>query len=456
MSAVRRVWRAFAEVLFVAVSFGHCHAAGAEANDVALLEATASPEVVVRRAIAAACRSTAPEGINRFVAEHLRPGGRAWPARQLMAGWQRRLETPGGVLTIDRIAPRDYLHHMTVSFDAQTPSGERRPTLMAVTNFDCSIKEARRLVYEPAGMLAWLELLSPDFEPVGARYALNPPMPGFAGPRGVPVALIDSGVNYTLPQIALRLARDRAGRALGYDYWDMDPRPFDAHPARSPFVMDRHGTRIASVLLRGAPMATIVPYRYPRPRMARMRTLIDDAASHGVVIVNISLVSTERWEWLPFEDAAWRHRDMLFVAAAGNNGRDLASWPAYPPKFELTNLLVVTSATNDGELAPGANFSAHQVDVMVPAVDVLSTGFDGAEQTSFGSSFAAARVSALAACLLSANPGWRASQLKQAIVERAKARPRPSHVRFGHLDEADLLVDGVCPGVAHGVQTRTE
>ncbi|MGI9333265.1 MAG: S8 family serine peptidase [Gammaproteobacteria bacterium] len=400
----------------------------------------------MQRAIDAACNSHAPEGIDRFVSMYLRPGGQAWPARRLMAGWQRRFETPGGLLSIDRFAPRDYLHHMAVSFEAESEGGVTRPTLLAVTNYHCTIKDVRRLTYSPDGMLAWLELLSPAFEPVGVRHALNPPVPRVAGPSGVPVAIIDSGVNYTLPQIALRLARDEHGHALGYDYWDMDARPFDAHPARSPFVIERHGTRIASVVLREAPVATIVPYRYPRPRMARMRTLVEDAASQDVVIVNLSLVSTERKEWLAFEYAASQHPDMLFVAAAGNFGRDLAAWPAYPAAFDLPNLIVATSSTRTGDLAEGANFGASQVDVMVPAVEVRAAGFDGIERAFSGSSYAAARLSALAACLLSANPSWRAPELKRAIVERAERQPRPFHVRFGFLSEGQLRVNESCPG----------
>ena len=81
---------------------------------------------------------------------------------------------------------------------------------------------------------------------------------------------MDSGVNYLLPAIASRLARDADGAALGYDWWDMDPRPLDQDPSRSAFFPRRHGTRTASLLLEEAPLARLIPYRYPRADMSRM------------------------------------------------------------------------------------------------------------------------------------------------------------------------------------------
>ncbi|MCP4392403.1 MAG: hypothetical protein GY802_29195 [Gammaproteobacteria bacterium] len=66
-------------------------------------------------------------------------------------------------------------------------------------------------------------------------------------------------------------ARDADNRLIGYDFWDMDDRPYDAHPVNSEFFVQRHGTRSASILLREAPAIELVPYRYPRPDMSRMQ-----------------------------------------------------------------------------------------------------------------------------------------------------------------------------------------
>ena len=120
----------------------------------------------------------------------------------------------------------------------------------------------------PSAENSAVEMLGPDLAPTGARELLNPAAPTGVDPVGVTVALVDSGVNYLLPTIAAGLARHGDGTLLGYDYWDMDDRPFDANPARSPFFPQRHGTRVASVILAEAPAVRLIPYRYPRPDLS--------------------------------------------------------------------------------------------------------------------------------------------------------------------------------------------
>ena len=77
---------------------------------------------------------------------------------------------------------------------------------------------------------------------------------------------------------------------------------------------------------------------------------------------------------------------------------------------------------------------------MVPGDRVAVIDHRGAKGKASGSSFAVPRIAALAARLLARNPGWRAAELKRAIVGRA----RPSRfyetlpVRYGWIpDPAD-------------------
>jgi hypothetical protein len=308
------------------------------------------------------------------------------------------------------------------------------------------VRVARRLRYRAEGIAHAVEVLGPDLQRVRSRLPLDEPVPPGAPPPGVPGVVVDSGVNYTLEPIARRLARDGDGRSLGWDYWDDDPRPFDSHPSRSPFLPRRHGTPTASVLLDDAPVATLVPMRYPRPDMSRMAALVDDAAGHGVGIVNLSLGGGEAAPWRAFEAAARSHPGILFVASAGNEGRDLDRDPVYPAALALENLVTVTSADAEGRLAHGSNWGARGVDLAVPAEQLITTDFSGYARVVSGSSYAAARVSALAACLKAANPDWGASELKAAIF--ALARPPVAgeavRLRVGTLPEPVLRARGAC------------
>ena len=102
---------------------------------------------------------------------------------------------------------------------------------------------------------------------------------------------MDSGLAYDLPLFRDRLARDAGGKPLGYDYWDLDPWPYDGDVSRGPFLPIRHGTAVASILVREAPDAALVPFRYPRPDMSRMADLVARAVKAGARILAMPLGS---------------------------------------------------------------------------------------------------------------------------------------------------------------------
>ena len=251
------------------------------------------------------------------------------------------------------------------------------------------------------------------------------------------VAVIDTGVNYLLDAVARRLARDASGRVLGYDYWDMDDRPFDLDTARSPFFPLHHGTAVASIFLREAPAARIIPYRYPRPDLKRMADVVADADRNGAVVAYMAMGSNKRADWDALAEAAAARPHMLFVVSAGNDNRDIDKVPVYPAALKLPNFLVVTSADAFGRLAAGSNWGRDSVDVMVPGEQVPVFDHRGAEGKASGSSFAVPRVAALAARLMAKNPAWRGPELKQAIIARARLSRfyDPQPVRQGWIPD---------------------
>jgi hypothetical protein len=406
------------------------------------------PPAALRAALDAAC--TAPQAGDAVLAAlgggivleesslKAPPGMEARRHRLLLpSGARVRLDTHrgGGGLRQVILEVEDYV------------AARRRPRVWVVADGGCGVRVARRLLYRDDGVPHTVEVLGTDLSTVRSRLALDEPVPPGSPPAGVPVAVVDSGVNYTLAPVARRLARDGDGRILGWDYWDDDPRPFDSHPSRSPFLPARHGTRTASVLLQDAPVATLVPMRYPRADMSRMAALVGDVASHGVGIVNLSLGGREAEPWRAFEAAARAHPDILFVASAGNDGRDLDRDPVYPAVLALDNLVTVTSSDAEGRPAPGSNWGAGSVDLAVPAEGLIATGFSGYARPVSGSSYAAARVSALAACLKAANPGWGAAELKAAIfaLARPPATEEDARLRVGALPDPVLRARGACP-----------
>jgi len=387
--------------------------------------AAADPAAALRQAIAAACAD--PQAGQR---RHVLPGGAA--------------------LSVTRIAPGGRLRAV---YEAPA-GGETRPELLALAGPDCTIRYGRRLEYSSDGRPYAIRFLHADLSDSGAGELLDAPVPAAPDPGGVALAHVDSGVNYLLPEIASRLARDADGAALGYDWWDMDRRPFDQDPSRSAFFPQRHGTRTASLLLAEAPFARLIPYRYPRPEMSRMASLVEAAAKAGARIVVLAMGSNDRAEWERYAEAARRHPEMLFVVSAGNDGRDLDREPVYPAALELANQLSVTSSENDGGLARGSNWGRRSVDLLVPAERVLATGFDGRRIFASGSSYAAARVGALAACLSAAHPQWRAKQLREAILAQAYPPGAEGWSAHGLLPDPVIRDRGACPAVQTSVSER--
>lgn len=384
--------------------------------------AAGEAEAWLRHAIEASC-STAGQGL-QAMAEAL-PGSTPLAEEPLQhsgytVGWKRRFELrDGGELRVERLDPGDRLIRVLAEYWEPVPGGGVRPRVAVLAGEACRIRLGRRLVYAADSRTpSVLEELDGSLERRRDRQPLNPPVPEGTEPGGVAVALVDSGVNYLLPQIHRRLARDGDGQILGRDYWDLNPRPFDANPAGSPFFLRRHGTKTASLLLREAPRVRLVPYRYPRPAMERMTDLVEHAAGLGIRVVNLSMGSNDAGDWEAFEAAARRHPRMLFILSAGNNGRDIDERPVFPAALALDNAIVVTSSEADGDVAAGSNWGARSVDLLVPAERVVVTGFDGDETIAAGSSHAAVRVAALAARLLERQPDWGAPELKAAIFAR--------------------------------------
>ncbi len=398
----------------------------------------------LRQALAATCALEDPgaEALGRRLGGATLIDQKTLGPHVRLAGWRRRYALAwGDQAVLTRSAPDGLLRRFAVEYHQRQPDDALQPIASVIAGSDCRIFHGRLMRYDLEGHAVAIDLLGADLASAEASEPLNPPVPPGRDPGGVAIALFDSGLNYTLPTFAGRLARDKDGRALGYDFWELDARPFDNNPAGSAFFPVRHGTAVASVLLGEAPNARFLPYRYPRPEMSRMTEMVEAVAKAGARIVAMPMGSNRPEDWTAFAGAARAHPEMLFVISAGNNGRDIDEAPVYPAALPLDNFLVVTSSDHFGRLAPGSNWGRKSVDLMVPAEELRIVDFTGAPARGAGSSFAVPRVAALAARLLAANPDWRAPELKAAILERAEPPPGDGHSPVRHGWIADPAAD---------------
>lgn len=332
-----------------------------------------------------------------------------------------RLVLPGAdELAIERRQFDGRLRQFIVSYylwDGAAP----RPLLQATADGGCTLRAGRRLRHGPDGTVL-LDQLDGDLETVRWTETLQAPWPDGRDPGGPRVALVDSGLAYDLEPFRDRLARDGNGQPLGYDFWDLDPLPFDGDMSRGPFLPIRHGTAVASILVREAPTAALIPYRYPRPDMSRLGALVARAAEAGARVIAVPLGSRRPSDWVEFEKAIQTH-DMLAIVSAGNDGQNIDNRPVWPAALDLASMIVVTSADGFGRLAEGSNWGPQHVDVMLPAENVPVIDFRGASGRASGSSYAVPRLAALAVRILERSPELTASELRDAILRRATPSP---------------------------------
>jgi hypothetical protein len=346
--------------------------------------------------------------------------------RELRAGLIRLdqrylLSGSGSKLEVMRIEQNGLLLRFAAELYERGEEG-LRPVMQALAGGDCGILGGARISVVSEGLVL-LQRLAADLDTVTATEKLEVPWPEGKDPGGPRVALVDSGLAYDLPLFADRLARDESGAPLGYDFWDMDPRPYDADISRSPFLPIRHGTMVASVIVRETETAALIPYRYPRPDMERLGDLVERAAAARARILVMPLGSNKPEDWRAFEVAMKEHPELLAIISAGNNGRNLDEAPLWPGALRLENALVVTSSDLDGRLGPGSNWGPKSVDLMIPAEEVRVINFRGGEQVAAGSSFAVPLVAAMALRILADNPEIATSALKDEILSHATGLP---------------------------------
>ncbi|HUK23702.1 MAG TPA: S8 family serine peptidase [Terriglobales bacterium] len=231
--------------------------------------------------------------------------------------------------------------------------------------------------------------------------------------KGIKIAVLDSGVESSHPQLGkIRLADDVAVVADGHKL------KIVAGEGKDVFG---HGTAVAGVIRKVAPECQVGSIRVLGKDNSSRTTIIHRAAQEaldrGYHIVNCSFgcgIEDQVLSYKAWVDEAYL-KGVHVVAACNNEDFSRPEWPAYFPSVVAVNM----ARTNSEDLfyyQHGAmvEFAAQGVDVRVP-------WSGGTEKVVTGSSFAAPRLAALMARLLSVYPQLTPLQAK-AILHRIANR----------------------------------
>ena len=212
------------------------------------------------------------------------------------------------------------------------------------------------------------------------------------------VAIIDTGVDYTHPDLAGNMWTNPGeipGNGLdddgdgyvddyyGYDFLDNLPNPTDS---------GFHGTHVAGTIAAiGNNQLGVIGVDY-QARIMALRVSSDgnsmpDSAvieaiqyatmmkGRGVNIVAINESfggggsnSTERAAMVAAGNAG-----IIFCVAAGNNTANNDTTAVYPASYRLTNMIVVAATDQNDALASFSDYGPNTVDLAAPGVNILST-----------------------------------------------------------------------------------
>jgi len=113
---------------------------------------------------------------------------------------------------------------------------------------------------------------------------------------------------------------------------------------------------------------------------------------------------------------------MLFVAAAGNDGKDNDAIPSYPASYNAANVVAVAATDSNDNLASWSNWGDAAVDLAAPGVNILSTIRNGGYAYYSGTSMATPHVSGAALLILS-ECSLDTAELKTNILDNVDPVP---------------------------------
>jgi len=258
---------------------------------------------------------------------------------------------------------------------------------------------------------------------------------------GVIVGVIDTGVDYTHPDLVSNMWRnpgeipgngiDDDGNGyvddvFGIDTANADSDPFDdndhgTHCAGTIAAVGDNGIGIAGVCWRARIMALKFLSASGSGTAFDAIELIQYATRHGARVLNNSWGGGPYSLALQNAIAMAQASNVLFCAAAGNGGADGIGddndvAPHYPSSYTNENVIAVAASDRNEQLAVFSNYGSNSVHLAAPGRAILSCVPGGGYQSWGGTSMAAPHVAGAAALLLSFHPHLTVAELKDALL----------------------------------------
>jgi subtilisin family serine protease len=252
------------------------------------------------------------------------------------------------------------------------------------------------------------------------------------GNHSVVVAVLDTGIDWNHPDLGPNMWSDTNGYH-GYNFiannrlpMDDNINSYDESGIWQPGTYTYHGTHVAGVV--GAVIDNNIGVAgIAQARLMAVKVMNDSgegtdatvasgirwAVDNGADIVTMSLgvegMSTTLGNAVNYASS----HGVVMVAATGNSGSSVVSYPAAYPK-----VIAVGAVDSSERPAPFSNYGTG-LDVMAPGASIYSTMYGGSYQYLSGTSTAAPFVAGVAALMLTVNPALTPADVGQTINSTA-------------------------------------
>ncbi len=258
------------------------------------------------------------------------------------------------------------------------------------------------------------------------------------GTGSIVVAVIDTGVDYTHPDLGDNMwinepefygtsGYDDDGNGYiddiyGYDFVNNDGDPMDdsyhgTHCSGTIGAVGDNGVGVVGVCWSLKIMAVkFLPSGGPG-NSADAVSSIQYAMDMGARVISISWGGSSYDQALKDVIDAAGDAGIVFVAAAGNDDLNTDTYPIYPSSYDCQNIISVMATDRSDNRASFSNYGPVSVDIGAPGVEILSCEPGSGYRYLQGTSTATPHVAGACALLLSKNPGLGYEEVKERLMQ---------------------------------------